>query len=176
MPPADATTTPTTTTAESAKCPGNGFRAAYFQPTWSKYNGLSLSFLFLLPLIILPLFIFLLLIGTVVPGAEWFPWRTVSAHYPSTITTTTTDTASSSPFAAGVQVLCAIRDLAVPSDAFQWDGSWFGHPGTELIDFYAGTPTFREMVDAGASAVEIIEHFQADVMLFRERRMQFLLY
>lgn len=39
-----------------------------------------------------------------------------------------------SAFASGIAVLCAFRDLAEPPEAFQWDGSWFGHPGTELID------------------------------------------
>lgn len=105
--------------------------------------------------------------GTVVPGAQWFPWRTTLPS-PSKVGT--------SPFAAGVAVLCAIRDLAQPAEAFQWDGSWFGHPGTELIDFYAGTPTLRERLDAGASAADIVDFYQADVALFRQRRQPFLLY
>jgi uncharacterized protein YbbC (DUF1343 family) len=75
-----------------------------------------------------------------------------------------------------VQVLCAIRDLSNPADAFQWDGSWFRHPGTELIDFYAGTPTLREAIDAGSTAEEVVAMYEADVALFRERRKPFLLY
>lgn len=46
--------------------------------------------------------------------------------------------AVSSLFAAGVQILVGLKSLASPSEAFVWDGSWFGHPGTELIDMYAG--------------------------------------
>lgn len=81
------------------------------------------------------------------PGVQWFPWRTsVAATVDTTSgsTSTTTSTTSTpgsineSPFASGIRVLCAIRDLSTPADAFYWDGSWFGHPGTELIDFYAG--------------------------------------
>lgn len=100
------------------------------------------------------------------PGAEWFPWRTFLSY----------KTGTHSPFAAGVQILCAIRDLAQPADAFYWDGSWFGHPGTELIDYYAGTPTLREAIDAGQPAVEVLAMYEADVALFRERRKQYLLY
>jgi uncharacterized protein YbbC (DUF1343 family) len=115
---------------------------------------------------------------------QWFPWRTTIANKRAAddATDATADPAlpasllHSSPFAAGVQILCAIRDLSSPADAFQWDGSWFGHPGTELIDFYAGTPTLRAMIDQGATAAEILTHYEADVQLFRERRKQYLLY
>jgi uncharacterized protein YbbC (DUF1343 family) len=117
------------------------------------------------------------LLGTVVPGVQWFPWRTtVAKRSVDDADSSLSSVLHSSPFAAGVQILCAIRDLSSPADAFQWDGSWFGHPGTELIDFYAGTPSLREMIDAGASAAEILSHYEADVHLFRERRKQYLLY
>ena len=44
------------------------------------------------------------------------------------------------PFSNGVRILCAFRDMSVSSSSsnsssdFKWDGSWFGHPGNELID------------------------------------------
>ncbi len=79
-------------------------------------------------------------------------------------------------FAYGVRILCALRDLADPKDAFAWDGSWFGHPGTELIDEYAGTPQLRELIDAGHSADYITDYFLQDAQLFRETRKPFLLY
>eukprot|EP01032_Pedospumella_encystans_P025769 gene25769-29113_t len=109
-----AATAPSSSSSSSKKsAAGSCYRAAYFQPTWSKYNH------------------------TVVPGVQWFPWRSVQA---ATLLTSnlpsTNNTASASPFVQGVQILCAMRDLSVPADAFQWDGSWFGHDGTELIDFY----------------------------------------
>jgi len=143
---------------------GSCYRAAYFQPTWSKYNH------------------------TVVPGVQWFPWRSVqqaAALLASTTTATTTATASPSninnttsmsPFVQGVQILCAMRDLSVPADAFQWDGSWFGHDGTELIDFYAGTPTLRNMIDSGLQSEDIVKVYEKDVALFRHQRQQYLLY
>eukprot|EP00128_Syssomonas_multiformis_P013659 Colp12_sorted_trinity150504_noHs@13446 len=81
-----------------------------------------------------------------------------------------------SPFVQGVQILCAMRDLSTPSDAFQWDGSWFGHAGTELIDFYAGTPTLREMIDSGLQSEDIVKVYAQDVALFRHQRKQYLLY
>lgn len=44
------------------------------------------------------------------------------------------------------------------------------------IYYSVGTPTLREMVDAGAAAEDIIAAFQPDVLLFRQRRKQYLLY
>uniref|UniRef100_A0A7S3MBG6 DUF1343 domain-containing protein n=1 Tax=Spumella elongata TaxID=89044 RepID=A0A7S3MBG6_9STRA len=132
---------------------GSCYRAAYFQPTWSKYNH------------------------TVVPGVQWFPWRSVQAAtlLPSNLASPN-NTASTSPFVQGVQILCATRDLSVPADAFQWDGSWFGHDGTELIDFYAGTPTLRNMIDSGLQSEDIVKVYEKDVALFRHQRQQYLLY
>lgn len=110
--------------------------------------------------------------GTVVPGVQWFPWRSVQAA----LSTSTSNTTAVSPFVQGVQILCAMRDLSTPSDAFQWDGSWFGHPSTELIDFYAGTPTLRNMIDSGLQSDEIVKTYEKDVALFRHQRKQYLLY
>jgi hypothetical protein len=116
-------------------------------------------------------------VGTIVPGVQWFPGRTAQAAAAAgAASTASLVPVNVSPFVSGVQVLCAIRDLSNPSDAFQWDGSWFGHPGTELIDFYAGTTAFREMVDAGMSAEDIVQNFSADVELFKQRRKSYLLY
>jgi hypothetical protein len=113
------------------------FRAAYFQPTFSKYNN------------------------TAVPGVQWLHER-VGLQTPSngggcssrsssgsssssgrsstssSSTSSTTTPPPSSVFAAGVQVLVGLRALSSPPEAFVWDGSWFGHPGSELIDMYAG--------------------------------------
>ena len=115
-----------------------------------------------------------------VPGVQWFPWRSVQAIFATSTSTTSTSSSTSSstvsPFVQGVQILCAMRDLSTPSDAFQWDGSWFGHAGTELIDFYAGTPTLRNMIDAGLPSEEIVSVYEKDVALFRHQRKQYLLY
>jgi hypothetical protein len=50
--PADASASSTSSTSGTVahqQCPGSGFRAAYFQPTWSKYNGESLVAYVILP-------------------------------------------------------------------------------------------------------------------------------
>lgn len=73
-------------------------------------------------------------------------------------------------------ILRAFQDLAVPADSFQWDGSWFGHPGTELIDSYAGTMTYRQMLDQHMSAEEINAVYESDVNAFKEIRIPYLLY
>lgn len=92
----------------------NGFRATYYIPTWNKYNN------------------------TVVPGVQWLVDRTLSVENSDPSSSSSSHSGSidalRSPFASGVQILCAFRDLANPKESFQWDGSWFGHPGTELID------------------------------------------
>jgi len=102
------------------------FRAAYFQPTFSKYNN------------------------TAVPAAQWLHER-VDLQTPSnghaaecwsevagSRDTQCSALPASSLFEAGVVVLVGLKGLSVPPDAFAWDGSWFGHPGSELIDMYAG--------------------------------------
>jgi uncharacterized protein YbbC (DUF1343 family) len=120
------------TQSNDTKVNDSQFRAAYFNPTFSKYNGTDCA------------------------GVQWV--RDVAPL-----------------FAAAAQVLVALRDLSPPG-AFQWDGSWFGHPGPELIDEYAGTPALREMVDSGATAAEISDAFAGDAKAFRETRAAFLLY
>lgn len=105
---------------------GNCFRAAYFQPTFSKYNN------------------------TAVPAVQWMHER-LDLKTPSNADMSCTaykrtagDDAvmprpTSALFEAGVRILVGLKGLAQPAEAFVWDGSWFGHPGTELIDEYAGT-------------------------------------
>jgi len=83
-----------------------GFRSAYFTPTWFKYNN------------------------TVVSGVQWLLQRTLY----NTESKGKEMEMIQSPFLNGVRILCAFRDLSIPRSAFQWDGVWFGHPGTELID------------------------------------------
>jgi uncharacterized protein YbbC (DUF1343 family) len=122
------------------------FRAAYFQPTFSKYNG------------------------TAVPAAQWLHERMdLSVPVPRS-------SRSMTPFAAGVHVLVNLRRLSSPIESFVWDGSWFGHPGTELIDTYAGTPRLREMIDAGIDAANIIAAFAPEADRFRSYRGPYLLY
>ena len=111
--------------------PYSAFRAAYFNPSFSKYNGTDCS------------------------GVQWM--RRVE---PS--------------FGVAMSVLAALRDLS--GENFAWDGSWFGHPGTELIDQYAGTPELRKRLDAGQSAAEVAAAFSADASDFREARRPYLLY
>lgn len=79
-------------------------------------------------------------------------------------------------FLDGTRILCALKELSDPPSSFQWDGSWFGHPGTELIDQYAGTPLYREMIDAGLTPEDIVAYFKKDEILFREIRQKVLLY
>lgn len=80
------------------------------------------------------------------------------------------------PFRVGVVVLQELKRLAEPSDAFVWDGSWFGHPGSELIDQYAGTPELREIIDGGETTDRIERHFARDVEQFRAARLPYLMY
>jgi len=116
----------------------SAFRAAYYIPTFSKFND------------------------TTVPGVQWLSDRTSSAY----------DT-----FLSGTKILCAVRDLSTPPEEFEWDGVWFGHPGTELIDQYAGTSEYRSLLSLGKmSAEEIVEYFSDDVRVFTAARKPYLLY
>ena len=124
----------------------NIFRSTYFTPTFSKYNN------------------------TIVAGAQWFntiPRCNISQGI---------DTYPPSYFYQASVILLAAKELSIPPENFQWDGSWFGHPGSQLIDMYAGTPLFREMIDAGMSAWHIHRAFQRDVMEFQITRQSILLY
>lgn len=98
---------------EAFSCPRelSCFRAAYFQPTFSKYNN------------------------TAVPAVQWLHSR-LDLQTPSNGFLAMAP--QSSLFEAGVAILVALKGLATPPEAFAWDGSWFGHPDTELIDMYAG--------------------------------------
>lgn len=98
--------------------------------------------------------------NTVVNGTQFFPERQSSFAFFSTAT----------------HILVALKELSIPSSSFVWDGSWFGHPGPVLIDWYAGTPQFREMLMRGQSADEIIDYFAADATSFLEGRKPYLLY
>lgn len=77
-------------------------------------------------------------------------------------------------FPAAVRLLSELRDLA--GGQFAWDGSWFGTPGSRLIDLYAGTPILREMLDARAPAKNIDDFFNRQAELFRRAREPYLLY
>ena len=78
-------------------------------------------------------------------------------------------------FLSALYVLIDLK-LSSPNETFQWDGSWFGHPGTELIDEYMGTPLVRNMIDGGYSAEDINAYFLDDIENFASYRKQFLLY
>ena len=86
--------------------------------------------------------------------------------------------AGASLFREGLHVLTAMRDLATPPAAFAWDGSWFGQPGTILIDRYAGTPRMRELLeDPKMSADAVADAFEAEAKTFATvTRQPFLLY
>lgn len=79
-------------------------------------------------------------------------------------------------FRQGVHLLAALRSLAHPPSAFAWDGSWFGQPGTVLVDRYAGTPRLRELFDEGKSPDDIADAFEAEAAAFAETRKPYLLY
>lgn len=79
------------------------------------------------------------------------------------------------PFHAGLVVLRTLMDSAPPS-FFKWDGSWMGHPGTDLMDWYAGTPLVREMLDAGMSAEVIAARFAPEADTFHSRSSKFYIY
>ena len=123
----------------------NCARAAYFQPTFSKYNN------------------------TVVPGVQWLtPQQQSNLQIQFT---------SSSPFLSATIILRSFMMLANPKDAFQWDGSWFGHPGIELIDDYAGTTLYRNFLNNFSMTPEDINnYFHQDVEDFKLFRKPYLLY
>ncbi len=154
------------------------FRAAYFMPTYSKYNGTDCA------------------------GVQWvrgialsLSSSSQSSSSPSSLFSSSSSSSSSSSasssssspssssssfrhFRAGLEVLTALRDLSPPG-AFRWDGSWFGHDacnGTELIDDYMGTPRVREMIDAGLAASAVAAAFEEDAATFRVSRRPYLLY
>lgn len=56
---------------------------------------------------------------TVVPGVQWLADRSMASVH--------------DPFLVATVVLQSFQKLANPKTAFVWDGSWFGHPGTQLI-------------------------------------------
>jgi uncharacterized protein YbbC (DUF1343 family) len=108
------------------------FRAAYFEPTYSKYNFTDCA------------------------GVQW-----MRQIVPS--------------FKNAISILTTLRDTS-PVGSFQWDGSWFGHPGTELIDQYMGTPEVRRLIDAGEAAEYITAAFEPDSEAFKKTREPYLLY
>jgi len=81
---------------------------------------------------------------------------------------------SSALFDEALHLLVALRDV-LPG-GLQWDGAWFGQPGTILVDRYAGTPALREAFDGGASAAELREAFAPEAAAFASSRAPFLLY
>ena len=74
------------------------------------------------------------------------------------------------------EILSTIKKLS-KEGSFAWDGSWFGTPGSELFDLYAGTPALRKAIDAGTqSPTGIADVFEAGTQAFEVRRKQYLLY
>jgi uncharacterized protein YbbC (DUF1343 family) len=98
--------------------------------------------------------------GTVCNGAQWIGSRSSSYDY----------------FYQAVAILQVL--MRESGDNFEWDGSWFGHPGSELIDKYAGTPLMREALNKGSelTARQIADMFVSDQLQFRLDRRPFLLY
>ena len=76
---------------------------------------------------------------------------------------------------AAAEILTTIKSLS-QEGKFAWDGSWFGTPGTELFDLYAGTPALRRAIDNGDAPTDIVAAFEAETQAFEARRKQFLLY
>lgn len=142
------------------QCPSTSaaFRSAYYQPTFSKYNG------------------------TTIAGAQWVhnlfncQQHQHKQSENEILQQNEESTQYNNIFLDGTKILCALKSLSNPSASFEWDGSWFGHPGTELIDQYAGTPIYREMIDAGYTPDEIANYFKEDEILFQVTRKDVLLY
>lgn len=79
-------------------------------------------------------------------------------------------------FRSATTLLKLLKSASTSASDFQWDGSWFGHPGNELVDQYAGTDEFRIMLDNNASVESIVSHFEPDRLKFEESRKSYLLY
>lgn len=119
------------------------FRAAYYQPTFQKYNNTMIEGIHY------------------VERPEWIERSEFVLRN----------------FTSAVAVLKALKDLSEEEGAFQWDGSWFGHPGTELVDQYAGTDQLHLMIDAGSSVKEIVDYFTPEREQFNQNiRQKYLLY
>lgn len=101
--------------------------------------------------------------GTVVPGVQFLEGRSGEVYF--------------GDFKSATIILSILKELSIPSSSFVWDGSWFGHNGTELIDEYAGTNMYRIMLDEHKSVDEILLYFKPDRDLFiSNTRSKFLLY
>ena len=128
------------------------FRASYFEPTFFKYNF------------------------TNVAGLQFFPNRFMD----QTLTKEKSGASHPGLFELGMQILATfIANYSSLDDSrfvFEWDGSWFGHPSTSLIDMYAGTPSLRLLLNAGANATEIVKYYEKEVESFLQDRQQYLLY
>ena len=117
----------------AAAAAAHRWRAAYFIPTWWKFNGSACA------------------------GVQY--------ARPD----------ASRLFADGVALLAALRAL-YPS-RLVFDGAWFGQPGPQLFDRYAGTPRLRALVEANASAAAIADAFRAEAETFANvTRLPDLLY
>jgi len=132
----------------------NMFRAAYFTPTFFKFNS------------------------TVCAGVQSVRMGKPN-DAPSTCEAHEQPCAADSQktlslFDVSLNVLTVIKSL-YPSH-FAWDGHWFGVPGPRLVDLYAGTPKMREYLDAGRTPSDITKAFAPDVRKFEQRRQAFLLY
>jgi uncharacterized protein YbbC (DUF1343 family) len=119
------------------------FRAAYYQPTFQKYNNTMIEGVQLL---------------------ERNDWK-LTGKYPLR------------DFRSTVDMLKTLKAQSNPPESFVWDGSWFGHPGTELVDQYAGTDQMRIQIDAGVPTDDIVKYFAPEREKFiAEVRAKFLLY
>ena len=135
-------------------------RPTIFQPTYQKYNFTSCY------------------------GIQWMvnsrsPLM-INAYSSSSSTSSSSSLSSSktmsSPFEVGICYIIALRDLATPFSSFQFDGSWFGHPGTELFDDYTGDNQVRLDIEAGLKAEQISAKYRYDKKEWERIRKPYLLY
>jgi uncharacterized protein YbbC (DUF1343 family) len=126
------------------------FRAAYYQPTYQKYNN------------------------TMIEGVQLVERTTNNKNKQNK---QNQQKLVLRDFSSAVNLLKTLKSLSEDPTAFQWDGSWFGHPGTELVDQYAGTDQLRIMIDQEFSTEEIVRYFTPEREAFvKEVRKQYLLY
>ena len=79
-------------------------------------------------------------------------------------------------FGKAIDLLVALRDQQ-PGHRINWDGAWFGQPGSLLFDRYAGTTRLRELLDdPSLTSTAIQKAFEAEAAAFENARRPFLLY
>ena len=128
-------------------------RPTIFQPTYQKYNFTSCY------------------------GVQWMLERSpLMNHAYSSSSSLSSSSSINSPFEVGICYIIAFKDLAMPLSSFQFDGSWFGHPGTELFDDYTGDVQVRLDIEKGLSAHQIAMKYKIDGKEWQRIRQPFLLY